>query len=60
MSKRDEIRARRRKQQMQKRIALIGMMVVGALLVAAALILPSLTPVGDIVAIEIRSFTVPV
>ncbi len=60
MSKRDEIRARRRRQQMQKRVLTIGMMVVGALLIAAALITPSLTPVGDIATIEPRNYNAPI
>lgn len=59
MSKRDQIRARRRRQQIQKRVLTIGMMAIGALLIAAALIVPSLTPVEDIVAIETHAFTVP-
>jgi len=60
MSKREEIRARRRKQQMQKRILVIIAMIVGALLIVAALIAPSLTPVGDIVTVEPRTFNAPV
>jgi protein-disulfide isomerase len=42
MSKRQEIRERRRKQQHRQRILIIGMVVAGALLIAFALIWPTL------------------
>jgi protein-disulfide isomerase len=48
MSKRQEIRDRRRKQQIRNRTIVILMVVVGALLVAFALIYPSIKPVGPI------------
>ncbi len=51
MSKRKEIRERRRRQQMQQRLIIIGMMVIGAGLVATALILPTIQPVGDFVTV---------
>lgn len=49
MSRRQEIREKRRRQQARQRLLVIGMVVLGALLIAAALILPSLKPVGDFV-----------
>ncbi len=42
MSKRQDMRERRRKEQVRNRIIVISLVVVGALLVAFALILPSL------------------
>jgi len=42
MSKRQEIRDRRKKEKIRNRILVIGLMVVGALLITFALILPSL------------------
>ena len=42
MSKRQEIRARRRREQIRNRIIIILLVVAGALLVAFALILPSI------------------
>ena len=51
MSKREELKAKRKKQVMQQRLTVIGIIVVGALLIAGILIYPSLTPVG--------AFTVP-
>jgi protein-disulfide isomerase len=46
MSKREELKAKRKKQMMQQRLTVIGIIVVGAILIAAILIAPSLTPVG--------------
>ena len=42
MSKRQEIRARRRREQIRNRIIIILLVIVGALLVAFALIIPSI------------------
>ncbi|KAF0108371.1 MAG: DSBA oxidoreductase [Anaerolineaceae bacterium] len=42
MSKRQEARARRRRQQMMSRLLVIGMVILGALLIACALALPSI------------------
>jgi protein-disulfide isomerase len=60
MSKRQEIRDKRIRQQKQQRLIIIVMVVIGALLVAAALIYPSLKPVGDIVSITPRTFNTTV
>ena len=48
MSKRDELKAKRRKQILQQRLTVIGIIVVGAILIASILIIPNLnlTPVG--------------
>jgi len=46
MSKREELKAKRKKQVMQQRLTVIVIIVVGALLIAGILIYPSLTPVG--------------
>ena len=49
LSKRQELREKRRKQEQGQRIMMISMIVVGALLVAAMLIYPNLPkPVGEI------------
>jgi protein-disulfide isomerase len=48
MSKRKEMREKRRQQQRNRRLITIGLVVVGALLVALALIYPNLKPVGAI------------
>jgi protein-disulfide isomerase len=61
MSKRQEIRARRQRQRLINRLLIIGMVVIGVGLIAAAIILPRLpTPVIDIVAAAPRNFTAPV
>ncbi len=52
MSKRQEMREKRRQQEKMQRYILIVLVVIGALLVAAALIYPSLKPVGDIATVE--------
>jgi protein-disulfide isomerase len=49
MSKRQAMRAKRERQARMQRLGVIGIIVVGALLVAAALIYPNLKPVGEIV-----------
>jgi protein-disulfide isomerase len=49
MSKRQAMRAKRERQERMQRFGLIGIIVVGALLVAAALIYPNIKPIGDIV-----------
>jgi len=49
MSKRQAMRAKRESQARMQRLGVIGIIVVGALLVAAALIYPTLKPVGEIV-----------
>ena len=48
MSKRQMMRAKRERQARMQRFGMIGIIVVGALLVAAALIYPNLKPVGEI------------
>ena len=48
MSKRQMIRAKRQRQARMQRLGVIGIVVAGALLVAAALIYPNLRPVGEI------------
>ena len=50
MSKRQAIRAKRERQARMQRFGMIGIIVVGALLVAAALIYPNIKPVGEVVA----------
>jgi len=52
MSKRQMIRAKRERQVRMRRLGVIGIIAVGALLVAAALIYPSLRPIGEIVTVE--------
>jgi protein-disulfide isomerase len=47
-SKREEMRSRRLQAQKKQQIIWIGVMILGALIVAAVLILPSLKPVGEI------------
>jgi protein-disulfide isomerase len=59
MSKRQEIREKRRKQQQRQRLLIIGMVAVGAVLIAAALILPSLKPVGDFIQSTPRTYSAP-
>ena len=49
MSKRQAMRAKRERQARLQRLGVIGIIVVGALLVAGALIYPNLKPVGEIV-----------
>jgi len=46
MSKREEMKAKRKKQVMQQRLTVIGIIVVGAILIATLLIYPNLAPVG--------------
>jgi len=48
MSKRQIMREKRQRQAKMQRLGMIGIIVVGALLVAAALIYPNLKPVGEI------------
>ncbi|MFC2028741.1 DsbA family protein [Chloroflexota bacterium] len=60
MSKRQAIRKKRIQQQRRQRLVIIAMMVVGALLVTAALIYPSIKPVGEIVSITPRTFNTQV
>jgi len=50
MSKRQAMRAKRERQARMQQLGIIGIIVVGALLVAAALIYPSLRPVGEVAA----------
>ncbi|MBN1451470.1 MAG: thioredoxin domain-containing protein [Anaerolineales bacterium] len=50
MSKRQAMRAKRERQARVQQLGIIGIIVVGALLVAAALIYPSLRPVGEVFA----------
>lgn len=49
MSKRQAMRAKRERQARMQRFGIIGIIVVGALLVATALIYPNLKPVGEII-----------
>ena len=49
MSKRQMMREKRQRQARLQRFGMIGIIVVGALLVAAALIYPNLKPIGEIV-----------
>lgn len=49
MSKRQMMRAKRERQARMQRLGVIGIIVVGALLVAVALIYPNLKPIGEIV-----------
>ena len=71
MSKRQEVRAKRRRQRMVNRITIIGLVVVGALLIALALILPGInnanqkaTQMANLTAVPVvtivpRTFPVP-
>ena len=52
MSKRQAMRAKRERQARIQRLGMIGIIVVGALLVAVALIYPNLKPIGEIVTRE--------
>ena len=45
MSKRQMIRAKRQRQERMQRLGMIGVIVVGALLVSAALIYPNFKPI---------------
>ena len=49
MSKRQAIRAKRERQARMQRFGMIAIIIVGALLVAAALIYPNIKPVGEVV-----------
>ena len=49
MSKRQAIRAKRQRQAQMQRFGMIAIIVVGALLVTAALVYPNIKPVGEIV-----------
>ncbi len=61
MSKRQEIRARRQRQRLINRLLIIGMVVAGVGLIAAAVILPNLpTPVTDVAAAAPMNLTAPV
>ncbi|MFC2064896.1 DsbA family protein [Chloroflexota bacterium] len=60
MSKRQIIREKRRKQQKQQRLIIIVMVVIGALLITAAMIYPSIKPVGDVVSVPPRTFNTQV
>jgi protein-disulfide isomerase len=48
LSKRQMMREKRQRQARLQRLGMIGIIVVGALLVAAALIYPNLKPVGEV------------
>jgi protein-disulfide isomerase len=52
MSKRQMIRAKRQRQARMQRLGMIGVIVVGALLVATALIYPNLKPIGEITSVN--------
>ncbi len=60
MRKRQDLREKRRKQQKQQRVLIIIMVAVGAILIAAALIIPTLSPVEDVVQITPQAFSAPV
>lgn len=49
MSKRKEMRDKRRRQQRQQRTITIGLIVTGAILVTFALIYPNIKPIGEVV-----------
>ena len=51
-SKRQEMREKRRRQQRNQRIMVIGLVAVGVLLIAAAVILPQLKPIGTVATVE--------
>jgi protein-disulfide isomerase len=57
LSKRQALRAKRRRDEMVRRTSVIGVIIVGALLVAFALIYPTLKPVGAIAPANSRSRT---
>ncbi len=52
MGKRQEIREKRKKQSQVQRIVLIALVSLGALLIAFALIYPTLQPVGEVITAE--------
>lgn len=60
MSKRLDLREKHRKQQQQQRLIIIGMVILGALLLATALIYPTLKPVGPVTEITPHKFNSPV
>ena len=62
MGKRQEIRAKRRRERQRRQFFIIGLVVIGALLISVAFILPGLQKqdVGNIVQITPRVFTAPV
>lgn len=48
MGKRQELRDKRRKSKQRQQWIIVGLVVIGALLIAAALIIPSYRPLGAI------------
>jgi len=60
MSKRQALRKKRLKQKKQQRLIIIAMVIIGALLITAAMIYPSLKPVGEVVSITPRTFNAQV
>ena len=52
MSKRQAMRAKRQRQARMQRLGIIGIIVVGAFLIVAALVYPSLKSIGEIATIE--------
>jgi protein-disulfide isomerase len=60
MSKRQVLRDKRLKKQKQQRLIIIAMVVIGAILITAAMIYPSIKPVGDVVSITPRTFNTQV
>ena len=60
MSKRQILREKRLKQQKQQRLIIIAMVIIGALLITAAMIYPTIKPVGDIVNITPHTFNTTV
>ena len=51
ISKREAVREKRRQEQKRRRIFIVLAIVIGALAIAAIIIVPSLLPAGDIVTI---------
>lgn len=60
MSKRQELREKHRKQQRQQKMIIVIMVIAGALLLATALIYPTLKPVGPVTELTPRVFNSPV
>ncbi len=63
MSKRQEIREKRRRERLRSRLLMIFLVIAGALLITFALILPTIeglsTPVAAVNTVEPRTFSVP-
>jgi protein-disulfide isomerase len=57
MSKRQVRREQRRKQEKQQRVAILGIVIVGALLLAFALIYPNLKPIDDVIPVTPHAYS---